>query len=276
MTEYIIRKDDLQAVILPEKGATLTRLIKNGVDFLYTDPVNLASSDRPRCGVPFLFPIFGRLKNWEYTWKGKTYQMGIHGFAHTSAWQVAEHREDLLHLVLEANAQTLAVYPFRFRVDMTFRLEDGQLCLDLTFANTGDSFLPYNYGFHPYFLAEELSHVVVEANAAVQVDFSTGKPLPFGHGTLRVSIPEGAPETGAALAQIQSPTVIHIPEEGRKLTMEYDESFVQLVLWTQNRKQFLCVEPINGSPDGLNTGNYLTLQPGEVKHAFLRLRPECI
>jgi galactose mutarotase-like enzyme len=55
--------------------------------------------------------------------------------------------------------------------------------------------------------------------------------------------------------------------------MAFDESYNQMVLWTQAGKPFLCVEPINGSPNGLNTGNYLTLKPGEVRQSFLRLRP---
>ena len=68
-----------------------------------------------------------------------------------------------------------------------------------------------------------------------------------------------------------APSVLDIPEEGRRVTMEYDESFPQLVLWTQAGKQFLCVEPINGTANGLNTGVYFTLQPGEVKETTLRI-----
>ena len=99
MKEYMI-SDGLgtQAVILPEKGATMTRILHNGVDFLYVDEENLASAERPRCGVPFLFPIFGRLTDWKYTWDGKEYSMAIHGFGHTSPWQVAAHSENQLVL----------------------------------------------------------------------------------------------------------------------------------------------------------------------------------
>ena len=72
------------------------------------------------------------------------------------------------------------------------------------------------------------------------------------------------------------PTVLHNEAEGTKLTMEFDDSFHTHVLWTQAGKKFLCVEPINGSANGLNTGNYLTLAPGETKQAFVSFRAEKI
>jgi len=133
--------------------------------------------------------------------------------------------------------------------------------------------MPYNYGFHPYFLVQQPETVEVEARAEAKVDFATGKLLPFGHDVIKISIPQGAPEAGAALSGLKSPTCIHITGENRMLTMAQDESFTQLIFWTQAGKKFLCVEPINGSPNGLNTGNFLTLNPGDTKQAFLNLRP---
>ena len=85
-----------KAVIIPDKGATVVSLEKDGVEFLYRDQENLDSSERPRCGIPFLFPIFGRLKDGVYTWDGQEYAMAIHGFGHTSPWRVAAQTENEL------------------------------------------------------------------------------------------------------------------------------------------------------------------------------------
>ena len=64
MTEYIISdRCGTSATILPEKGATVVSLKKQGIEYLYRDDENLLSDERPRCGIPFLFPIFGRLKD---------------------------------------------------------------------------------------------------------------------------------------------------------------------------------------------------------------------
>ena len=276
MKEYVIRDDSgLQAVILPEKGATVISLQKNGTEFLYCDPVNLASAERPRCGIPFLFPIFGRLQDGRYTWEGAQYAMEIHGFGHTSVWQVSHHCDDTLVLELHADENTLSQFPFSFRVTLTFQAEDGALTIHQAYENTGSCPMPYNYGFHPYFLTEKPEHIQVESTANTLFDFRTG-PSPFGHGRVCVEIPEGAPESGAALMGVTGPTVLTNAAQGRKLTMEFDPSFHTHVLWTQAGKPFLCVEPVNGSANGLNTGTYLTLSPGETKEAFVTFRAETI
>lgn len=58
--------------------------------------------------------------------------------------------------------------------------------------------------------------------------------------------------------------------------MEFDDSFHTHVLWTQAEKKFLCVEPVNGSADGVNTENYIILLPGERRTAYAALCPEII
>lgn len=261
-----------RAVILPDKGATVISLTRNGTEFLYRDEENLHSEERPRCGIPFLFPIFGRLKEGKYRWEGREYPMEIHGFGHTSPWQVTQHTEDSLTLTLESGESTLAHFPFSFRVTLTFSLAEGSLLIAQKYENLDHRPMPYNYGFHPYFLTERLEDLRVETTARTLFDFAAG-PKPFGTGSIRLAMPPGAPETGAALMGVTGPTVLHWAE-GRKLTMSFDESFHTHVLWAQAGKPFLCVEPVNGSADGLNSGVYMTLMPGETRQACIRLHPE--
>ena len=264
-----------QSVILPEKGATVISLKRNGEEFLYCDEENLNSPERPRCGIPFLFPIFGRLQDGKYTYSGKTYAMEIHGFGHTSVWQVAEHTESSLHLTLDADERMLAMYPFLFRVELLFTVSEGKLTIRQRYENRDSKPMPYSYGFHPYFLTKKLENLQVETNADTFLDFAVGGK-PFGHGTVNLTMPEGAPETGAAFMGVHGPTVLHNAAEGKALTIEFDDSFHTHVLWTQAGKPFLCVEPVNGSANGLNTGNYLILAPGETKEAFVSFRAETI
>lgn len=274
MKEYVITDGaGTRAVILPEKGATVVSFQHCGREYLYRDDGNLASSGRPRCGIPFLFPIFGRLKDGKYTWRGREYAMAIHGFGHTGIWKVTDAREEELTLVLEADETTRSQYPFSFRVTLSISVKDGALTIGQTYENPGREPMPYNYGFHPYFAAAQPEDLQVETTAETLFDFAVGTG-PFGHGTLGLTMPEGAPETGAALMGVHSPTILHNVREGWKLVMEFDDSFHTHVLWAQAGKGFVCVEPVNGSADGLNTGKYLTLQPGEKKTAFVRLRPE--
>lgn len=275
MQEYTISgPGGIEAAVLPEKGATVVSLRKNGQEYLYRSEENLNSSERPRCGIPFLFPIFGRLTDGKYSWNGREYAMQIHGFGHTGVWRVAEHTADTLVLVLEAGEETLAQYPFAFRVTMRFCVSEDALTIGQAFENTGETDMPYSYGFHPYFLTERAADIGVETTAQTLFDFLQGAK-PFGHDTVTLEIPENAPEAGAVLLGVKAPTVLHWTD-GKKLTMEFDESFDTHVLWAQRDKAFLCVEPVNGTADGFNTGKYRILKPGQRQEAVLRLLPELL
>ena len=276
MKEYVIcGSDGTKAVILPEKGATVISFCHHDTEFLYRDQENLNSPERPRCGIPFLFPIFGRLKNACYRWEGREYHMDIHGFGHTSNWTVEEYRTDTLVLTLNTTEQTLTQYPFRFRVVLTFRVDQGSLTIAQRYENLDSVPLPYNFGFHPYFLTAKPEHIQVETTADTFFDFTAGG-RPFGHDRVGIAVPDGAPEAGAALMGVTGPTVLQNPFEGKQLTMEFDSNFHTHVLWTQAGKPFLCVEPVNGSADSLNTGIYMTLQPGEHRNATITFRAEII
>ena len=260
MKEYCISDaTGASAVILPEKGATVISYCVEGKEYFYRDQENLDSPERPRCGIPFLFPVFGR------TPEGSTYPMKIHGFAHTSQWDVVSYQESELRLVLCASEDTLRVYPFSFRVELTFGLCDGRLSIHQKYENLGRETMPFAFGFHPYFAVEDAEKTDVAIHAGLELDMATGKPAPFTKKSVKVKFPENALETGAFFLQASDCAVIDSGD--KKIKMHFDGSFNRLVLWTVRGKPFLCVEPINSSPNGLVTGDCYYLAPGECKEA---------
>ncbi|MDE6492135.1 MAG: aldose 1-epimerase family protein, partial [Lactobacillus sp.] len=56
--------------------------------------------------APVLFPIVGRLKNDEYTYDGKTYHLGQHGFARNQEFEVEKHTKESITFVLRDNEET--------------------------------------------------------------------------------------------------------------------------------------------------------------------------
>jgi galactose mutarotase-like enzyme len=58
-------------------------------------------------------------------------------------------------------------------------------------------------------------------------------------------------------------------KDGGKIRMHFDQNFTRLVLWAVAGKGFLCVEPINSSPNGLVTGDCLYLEPNGCKEAVI-------
>lgn len=255
MQEYIICDNaGLQAVVLPQKGATVKSLTYNEEEYLYRNRENLLSEERPRCGIPFIFPSFGRLEDGCFTYGDRTYEMGIHGFAHTSSWQVHSYTGDSVTLVLTDTAQTYAQYPFHFRVELCFSVSDRALTIQQNYANQDEKPMPYSYGFHPYFRVPALEEPWVQ--------------LPVGR--FSGNVPAGAGELSRVIQQNTGPAVFSASVDGPSVRMEFDESFSTFVLWRPSGSNFLCAEPISGMPNGLNTGCHRVLQPGESHCAVVR------
>ena len=60
MKEYVIHDSSgTRAVILPEKGATVVSIQRNGVEFLYRMMITWILRNGPAVGYPFFFLFLG-------------------------------------------------------------------------------------------------------------------------------------------------------------------------------------------------------------------------
>src|SRR3990167_2951889 len=137
-TSYTIVASDhhTQAAILPERGGWLSSAIlpfKSGPReiFFQHDYANDPEIKDLLGGLPFLFPVCGRLSrnNQEgvYLYDAKQYSLKIHGFSWFEKWTVADVTENAIEIVLKDNATTLACYPFRFEVRLKYSVQPGKL-----------------------------------------------------------------------------------------------------------------------------------------------------
>ena len=65
-----------------------------------------------------LFPMCGRMVEGKYTFEGKTYEIPIHGFAKLQEWRVLRQKANAITLQLQDTEETLAMYPFRFALEI--------------------------------------------------------------------------------------------------------------------------------------------------------------
>lgn len=101
--------------------------------------------------APVLFPIVGRLKNDEYTYDGKTYHLGQHGFARNQEFEVEKHTKESITFVLRDNEETRKVYPFKFELRVNYNLLNNLLEENFSVTNTDDKELIFGVGGHPGF-----------------------------------------------------------------------------------------------------------------------------
>lgn len=134
-------------VSVSDLGAELTSICgKDGTEYLWQgDPAYWGGQS------PWLFPICGRLWEGRYTFRGKNYEMNLHGFARKTVFSVAEHTDTSLTMALSESPETLAQYPFPFTLTVTYRLEGNALLAKAEIKNTGSEIMPASFGFHPGF-----------------------------------------------------------------------------------------------------------------------------
>ena len=100
---------------------------------------------------PVLFPYIARLYNNSYTYRGEAYNMGIHGFAASCEFELEDVSDGSISLLLRESEETLAQYPFRFELCITYSLSGSKLLVQNKVRNTDTKLMPFALGAHPGF-----------------------------------------------------------------------------------------------------------------------------
>ena len=100
---------------------------------------------------PLLFPVIGGLPDGRYSLDGRVYEMPSHGFARRREWVLLEADDETLRFRLENDAETLALYPFEFRFDLSYALAGTRLTVGYEIENRGDAAMLFSVGGHPGF-----------------------------------------------------------------------------------------------------------------------------
>ena len=82
---------------------------------------------------------------------GTIYRLTQHGFARDLTFHWVARTSDACRLSLVDNGETRAMYPFAFRLDLTYALAGGALAMTFDVFNSGREHLPASFGAHPAF-----------------------------------------------------------------------------------------------------------------------------
>ena len=142
---YTIKNDKL-AVTVKSYGAEIISAVRNGYEYMWQgDPKYWEDH------APVLFPLCGTFKNLTYSYGGKSYNMGMHGFVHSMEFAVERIGETALRLTVSDTEKTRESYPFKFTFSLLYTLDGDTLHTEATVTNNGDEVLPFTYGGHPGF-----------------------------------------------------------------------------------------------------------------------------
>ena len=76
---------------------------------------------------PVLFPIVGSVWENQYRHADKSYPLSQHGFARDMDFELVSQSETEVLFRLESNEETLAKYPFPFRLEIGYQLIHNQI-----------------------------------------------------------------------------------------------------------------------------------------------------
>ncbi len=246
--------------------------------------------------APVLFPIVGRLRDDTLLHQGKTYRLTQHGFARDRRFAWLNRTATSCRLVLHDDAETRAVYPFAFRFEVAFALDDDALDETFTVVNTGREVLPASVGAHPGFIwplgegAEKIAHVLEfdqpePAPVRRLVDGllqPAAEPSPIQAKTLTLR-PALFAADAVILDRIASRSVRYTAPGAEAIEVSWD-GFEQLGVWSRMTgddtcADFVCIEPWHGTASPADfTGEFrdkpglMLIPPGERRVLTMRIR----
>lgn len=236
--------------------------------------------------APILFPIVGHVWNNVCKFGDRKVELPMHGIMRDLTWTVTEHHDDSIRLEYEADAETLHIYPFHFRLAVTYRLDGRKLVSSFEVENTGDENLWFQFGGHPGFnLPEKLAE---EADAKAKGE-PYGKdvpaapsPIPGGYirleGDIRrirraaeqgcfepdlypvpadadgtVTITDTIFDHDALIFDEEQITAATILDRSRRPIVRMESSAPVWLFWSESggRAPFVCIEPWYGLCDAI-------------------------
>jgi galactose mutarotase-like enzyme len=244
---------------------------------------------------PILFPVVGWTRNGEARVGGRTYPLGLHGFARVQRFDVVTAESARATFRLRETAHTLAQFPFRFELMVEYELDPTGVLATLRVENRDSGPMPFAIGLHPGFRLPfgsatidtgviaferpELAQVPVIAPGGLFSPETRGIPLSQNGAELPLSRDLFSREA-LCLMGVDSRSLRLVGATGPQLRIAWS-NFRNIVLWTRPGAPFLCVEAWTGSGDPVDFHGDLfekpgmtVLQPGDVSEHSYRMSVE--
>ena len=281
---YTIKSDVLTVVISSLGAELISAMGKDGFEYIWQNE----TGEFWKGHAPLLFPHCGRILNSEYTYEGKRYEMGIHGFARNQEFELVSHSEGEIVLSLKANEATLSIYPFNFELIAVYSVNGHELYASYTVKNTDNKVMPYMFGWHPGF---NLDCKNGEGTDDFYIDFNgvdkcichplqngafvapTGSEFELPGGRYQLS-EEKIEEAGTVIfvdngniAALCSATATH------SLELSYSKNLPYFCIWKWPSAvaKYICLEPWSdipgpgNEPEVLETKKMSHLRPGSAE-----------
>ncbi len=219
--------------------------------------------------APVLFPIVGALKDKKTIIQNKEYKMNNHGFLRTQEFELFQKSDTEISFINTFNEETLELYPFRYKVLITFTLNGSSLKTNFQVINENKEPILFNIGGHPAFncplyegekftdyriefeTEEAFSSPKVENDGTLNFDepvmrFDYLKEIKLDYELFKIDT--------IVIPRIRSNSVKLLNKENKGLKLSFSR-FKSFGIWTPYGKDapFICLEPWLGYGDRHNS-----------------------
>ncbi len=280
-------KNEFLEVTIKSLGAELMSVIntQDKTEYIWQGDAKYWEDRSPVC-----FPVTSSFFENKYTCHGQTYEMGLHGFAQYTEFEVLSTTDTELVMKIESTTETRAQYPFDFELTLTYTLRGRELICRADIKNTSNEVMPATFGAHPGFNtpltagAGEFEDYYLEFSEPCKplhepIDkvtlLLTGKKVPLELENDRILrlrhdlfIPDGIFCEGTARA-----VTLRSDKDQRSVTMKFDD-MPYFGIWQEYGLDtpFLCIEPWCAPPDNhgvrqdiFERAAIFKLEPNETK-----------
>ncbi|HAZ4366293.1 TPA: aldose 1-epimerase family protein [Listeria monocytogenes] len=276
-------ENEVLLVEMKTAGAELMRIFHKdtGLEYLWN-----ADSKFWGRHSPVLFPTVGRLVEDTYLVDGKPYHLGQHGFARDRDFQVVEQTEKSVRFELDADEDSLAVYPYKFKLSIIYTIEKNTVAVSYEVENTDNKRIYFSIGAHPAFNLPLTDGTTFKD---YYLDFGTEENLetlclegPYRSGEIKKVVDEAARYLPLNYDLFKNDALIFEALKQKEMTIKSDKTphFVKVSfpefpfvgVWTAKAgTPFLCIEPWYGIADGAGESVELRDKAG-IEH----LEPEAV
>lgn len=257
--DYVIENEFLK-VTVTSHGAQLKSVLRksDGVEHVWQgDPTVW------KYHAPVLFPYTGKVKDGRIKIRGQVIENApSHGVARIQEHQLTALESDLLTMVLEANEETMKIFPYRFRLLSTFRLEKDCVYHSLTVENCDTEAFSFGIGYHPAFAIpfddrhriEDYELRFSDLESPVCLNTPTGlldgTCYRLGKNIHSLEVSDGMFNMGShCMTGLRSSTLgLYEKESGRGVVCSIKQFPYCLVWGTEGKPRFICIEPWHSLP----------------------------
>ena len=210
-----------------------------------------------------LFPFSNRVKNGNYKFKNKTYQLelnekgrdnALHGLVYNKRFEVESF--DLtsdfgsVRLRYESDGSAKG-FPFKYAIFINYKLRKNSITLTVKVQNLDSSSFPFTLGWHPYFISTDLYNS--------SLNFKSKKKLQFDNQQITSALISSDEDV---LFQIKDDQLddgyvldgnkIEFETPGYNMIIQAVSQDNFLQLYTPSKTNTIAIEPMTGVSDSLN------------------------